>query len=341
MTEPLTYGSAGVDLVGAERHVERISSLVTATWGSNVVGGFGGFAAGVELPAGYRRPVLMMSTDGVGTKLELARRCGLWDGVGNDLVAMCCDDLAVVGAVPIAFVDYLAVGALDGERDARIVASIARACADVGAALVGGETAEHPGVMEADAVDLAGAALGVVERGSEITGAAIVPGDVIVGITSPNLRSNGFSLVRKVFEGVELDSDLGDGRSVASALLEPSVLYAPLAIELASSGRIHGMAHITGGGIPGNLVRPLPEGCAARVDLHSWSRPFIFEEIQRRGRLSDTTMIATFNLGVGFCVIVAAAVATDVIERAQAHNHRATVIGEIVAGRREVQLIGG
>ena len=342
MTTPsqpaITYADAGVDLEGADRHVERIAPLVTATWGPNVVGGFGGFAAGVELPEGYRRPVLMMSTDGVGTKLELMRRTGRWDGVGFDLVAMCVDDLAVVGARPIGFVDYMAVGSLDGVRDAAIVGSIARACAAVGAALVGGETAEHPGVMEPDAVDLAGAALGVVERGSEITGAAVVPGDVIVGVRSPNLRSNGFSLVRRVFDGVDLDADIGDGRSVGEALTEPSVLYAPMAVELAATGRIHGMAHITGGGLPGNLVRPLPDGCAALVNRGSWEVPFVFAEIQRRGGIADDAMAETFNMGIGFCVIVGQPDSDRVIETATRHGHQAGVIGRIEAGDRHVVM---
>jgi phosphoribosylformylglycinamidine cyclo-ligase len=338
-SEPgITYAAAGVDLEGADRHVERIAPLVTATWGPNVVGGFGGFAAGVELPEGYRRPVLMMSTDGVGTKLELVRRTGRWDGVGFDLVAMCCDDLAVVGARPLAFVDYMAVGRLDGARDAAIVGSIARACAAIGAALVGGETAEHPGVMEVDAVDLAGAALGVVERGAEITGEAVRPGDVVVGIHSPNLRSNGFSLVRRVFDGVDLDSDIGDGRSVGEALTEPSVLYSPMAVELAASGKVNGMAHITGGGLPGNLVRPLPDGCTAVVNRGSWEIPFVFTEIQRRGRIADEAMAETFNMGIGFCVIVGKIDADTVIEAATRHGHQAGVIGRIEAGDRHVVM---
>lgn len=338
-SEPgITYADAGVDLAGADRHVERIAPLVTATWGPNVVGGFGGFAAGVELPEGYRRPVLMMSTDGVGTKLEVMRRTGRWNGVGFDLVAMCVDDLAVVGARPIGFVDYMAVGSLDGARDATIVGSIARACAAVGAALVGGETAEHPGVMEPDAVDLAGAALGVVERGSEITGATVVPGDVIVGVRSPNLRSNGFSLVRRVFNESDFDADIGDGRSVGEALTEPSVLYAPMAVELAATGRIHGMAHITGGGIPGNLVRPLPDGCAAVVNRGSWQIPFVFTAIQRRGRIADEAMAETFNMGIGFCVIVGESDTEAVIGTATRHGHRASVIGRIEHGERTVTL---
>ncbi len=339
MTEPLTYAGAGVDLEGADRHVARIEPLVTATWGPNVVGGFGGFAAGVELPDGYRRPVLMMSTDGVGTKLELARRSGLWDGVGFDLVAMCCDDLAVVGAEPIAFVDYLAVGSLDGERDARIVGSIARACAAAGAALVGGETAEHPGVMEPDSVDLAGAALGVVERGAEITGSAIEPGHVLIGLRSPNLRSNGFSLVRRVLAGTPLDAPFpGEDDSVAEVVLRPSVLYGPAARAAADTGLVRGMAHITGGGIPGNLIRPLPDGCRAVVDRAAWDIPNVFTQIQRMGDVSDDAMAETFNLGIGFCIVTDTDAVDQLLETVTTHGHQATVIGQVIEGERGVEL---
>jgi phosphoribosylformylglycinamidine cyclo-ligase len=339
VTDPLTYASAGVDLEGADRHVERIRPLVTATWGPNVIGGFGGFAAGVELPAGYRRPVMMMSTDGVGTKLEIARRSGLWEGVGYDLVAMCCDDLAVVGAQPIAFVDYMAVGSLDAERDEQIVGSIARACSDIGAALVGGETAEHPGVMEADAVDLAGAALGVVEKDLEITGSEIRHGDVILGLPSPNLRSNGFSLIRRVFEDASLDGSFpGDDDTIAEVLLRPSVLYSLAAKRAAATGRVHGMAHITGGGIPGNLIRPLPVGCRAVVDRSTWEVPNVFVQVQSLGGIPDEAMAETFNLGIGFCVIIDEDAIDTVTAAIADRGHDPVVIGHIEDGPRSVVL---
>lgn len=300
-----TYRDAGVDLEGAEAHVSRIGPLVTSTWSEDVVGGFGGFAAGLRIPDGYRTPVLMMSTDGVGTKLELARQTGLWDGVGFDLVAMCVDDLAAVGARPLGFVDYMAVGSLNAERDQRIVASIAKACLQASCALIGGETAEHPGVMEPDAVDLAGAVTGVVEDGREITGSAIEPGDPIIGIESPNLRSNGFSLVRRVFESFDLNASLaGLDAPLSEVLLEPSVIYAPHVLPLMDAGLVKGAAHITGGGIPGNLGRPLPKGVGAAIELGSWDVPPVFGSIQQQGKLADDTMHETFNLGIGFCLIV-------------------------------------
>jgi phosphoribosylformylglycinamidine cyclo-ligase len=332
-----TYRDAGVDLEGADRHVARIAPLVTATWGSNVVGGFGGFAAGIELPAGYRSPVLMMSTDGVGTKLELARRTGRWEGVGHDLVAMCVDDLAAVGARPLGFVDYLAVGALDGERDAAIVASIAQACAEAGCALVGGETAEHPGVMEPDAVDLAGAVVGVVEKGQEITGTTITPGDVIVGLRSPNLRSNGFSLVRRAFAGTDLDAPFpGEDASIGEVLLRPSVLYSVTVQRVLTTGAIHGMAHITGGGIPGNLIRPLPEGTRAVVERSRWETPAVFDVVQRTGGISEGAMAETFNLGIGFALVCSEDQVDSVIAAA---GEGAGLIGRIVAGERGVDLV--
>lgn len=299
-----SYREAGVDLDGADRHVESIASIVTATWGDHVVGGFGGFAAGVEIPPGYERPVLMLSTDGVGTKLALAAATGRWDGVGHDLVAMCVDDLAAVGAEPVAFVDYMAVGALSPARDTAIVASIAEACASVGAALVGGETAEHPGTMGREDVDLAGAALGVVEYGQQVDGSGVKPGDVVVGLPSPNLRSNGFSLVRRVFDGVDLSSPMpGEDASVGEVLTRPSVLYSPHVRAAVATGGVVGAAHITGGGIPGNLPRALPDGCGVEVDPATWEIPNVFAVIASRGPVGWDHMAEAFNLGIGFCLI--------------------------------------
>lgn len=335
----MTYREAGVDLEAADRHVRSIESLVTATWGPAVVGGFGGFAAGVELPAGMRRPVLMLSTDGVGTKLELIRHTGRWDGAGFDLVAMCADDLVAAGARPIAFVDYLAVGALDAVRDTALVASVARACEEAGCALVGGETAEHPGVMPADQIDLAGAALGVVERGDEITGSAIAAGDVVVGIGSPNLRSNGFSLVRRVFAGADLDA-VPDGfdRTLGAILCEPSVLYGPAVLPLLPDGNVHGMAHVTGGGIPGNLVRILPNGLGAVLERERWPVPPVFDLVAARGRIATAEMERTFNMGLGFLLVVAPAAADEIVSRLSDGGHAAWPVGSIAPGTAGVVL---
>ena len=344
MTEaalPGDYREAGVDLEGAERHVARIAEMVTATWGPSVVGGFGGFAAGIELPAGLRRPVLMKSTDGVGTKLELARRAGRWDGVGFDLVAMCVDDLAASGARPLGFVDYLAVGALDAARDAAIVGSVAAACAEAGCALLGGETAEHPGVMEVDQIDLAGTAVGVVERGEELDTSSVAPGDLVVGIPSPNARSNGFSLIRRLFADLPLDSPFpGEpGRTVAEVLLEPSVLYAPAALAAIAAGGVRAAAHITGGGIPGNLVRVLPDGARAIVDTTCWDEPNVFRQIRSRG-VGDRAMAEALNLGIGFCLVTDPDATPGAIAALEAHGHAARVIGRVAEGSRGVELDG-
>lgn len=335
-----SYRDAGVDLEGADRHVSAITGPVTATWGGQVVGGFGGFAAGVEIPAGYRRPVLMMSTDGVGTKLEIARASGRWEGVGFDLVAMCVDDLVAVGARPLAFVDYMAVGALAPARDTAIVASIAAACSRVDIPLLGGETAEHPGVMESDAVDLAGAAVGVVERGEELTGSRISAGDVVLGLASPNLRSNGFSLVRKVLAGVDLDSPFpGDTSSYAEVLLQPSVLYGTAVLAAIGTGEVRGAAHITGGGLPGNLARPLPEGLRAVVDTTRWRVPDVFRVIQATGDLSPAAMFETFNMGIGYCLIVPERSAQAIGDLVRGLGHDTSPIGHVEEGPRSVVMI--
>lgn len=330
-----TYGSAGVDLAGADRHVDAIGPLVTATWGPNIVGGFGGFAAGIELPEGIRRPVLMLSTDGVGTKLEIARQMSRWDGVGFDLVAMCVDDLAAVGAAALGFVDYMAIGSLQPDRDTAVVASIARACSAVGCALVGGETAEHPGVMEPDAIDLAGAALGVVESGSEVTGSAIAPGDIVIGLRSPNLRSNGFSLVRRLVT----DWNAGfEGSTIGETLLEPSVLYSRAVIAAIDTGAVTGAAHITGGGIPGNLGRPIPDGLTARIETTSWERPAIFDHLQAIGSIETPAMYEAFNMGMGFGLFTRPEDVDDIIPILGEHDP--WVAGEVVEGGGPIDLEG-
>jgi phosphoribosylformylglycinamidine cyclo-ligase len=328
-----TYREAGVDLEQADRFVEDIGPGVTATWGPNVVGGFGGFAAGVTIPEGFTRPVLMMSTDGVGTKLDLARRTGRYEGVGHDLVAMCVDDLAAAGARPIAFTDYLAVGLLSEARDRTIVESVAAACSIAGCALVGGETAEHPGVVDEDHVDLAGAALGVVELGQEITGASVSVGDAVVGVESPNLRSNGYSLVRAIVGARSLDGLFpGDERTLGEVLLEPSVVYAPAALDAAATGLVKAFAHVTGGGIPGNLARVLPAGMAAGIATRSWEAPNVFSVIQKWGSVTDDEMHRVFNMGIGYLAVTPSDGADAVVSTFASHGYPAHIIGKIEKG---------
>ncbi len=335
-----TYRDAGVDLEAADAVVAAIGAAVTATWGDRVVGGFGGFAAGVRLPAGYTDPVLMMSTDGVGTKAEVARMANRLDDLGWDLVAMCIDDLVAAGARPIAMTDYVAVGRIDVEMVGRIVRSVAAACAEAGVALLGGETAEHPGVMEEGAFDVAGTALGVVEAGREVTGAAIRPGDAVIGLVSPNLRANGFSLVRHVVLGaLELDEQLpGTAGTVADVLLAPSVLYTPAVLALLEAVEVRGMAHVTGGGLPGNLARVLPNDCDALIDTNAWVPPAVFPAIQQLGNIPGAEMFRTFNMGIGFVVVVPDGVADEAVAALEAAGHAAGIIGAVVEGSRRVEL---
>lgn len=333
-----TYRDAGVDLDAAEALIDAIKPAVTETWGPQVVGGFGGFAGGIKLPRGYTDPVLMMSTDGVGTKAELARATGLLDGVGWDLVAMCIDDLAAAGAVPIAMTDYIATGRLDVDRMTRIVTSIAQACAAAGVALVGGETAEHPGVMAPDVFDVAGTALGVVEDGNQVDGSAIAAGDVVIGIDSPNARSNGFSLIRRVMAD-QFDNHLpGDSLTIVERLLEPSVLYTPFANAIQAL-RPHGLVHITGGGIPGNLPRVLPRTVDAEIDTALWNPPTIFGAIQRTGSIGDQEMFRTFNMGIGFVAIVPEGLVDETLTAAAGCDRTGNVIGRIVDGEGNAVLI--
>ncbi|MGH3649776.1 MAG: phosphoribosylformylglycinamidine cyclo-ligase [Acidimicrobiia bacterium] len=317
-----SYREAGVDLEGAERHTASIAGPVTSTWTAEVVGNFGGFAAGVRLPDDLEDPVLMMSTDGVGTKLEIARQFARWEGLGLDLVAMCVDDLAAAGARPLGFVDYLAVGSLQTERDKAIVESIATACGQAGCPLLGGETAEHPGVMHVDAVDLAGAVMGVAEAGNLLGPDRVEEGDVIIGLASPNLRSNGFSLIRSLFA-----DDIADH---AATLLDPSVIYSPAVMKACATGGVDAAAHITGGGLAANLGRALPTGLGATIEMSSWERPAVFDLIAERG-VPEEEMRQTFNLGIGFCLVTAPHAVDAVLAATATHHPRA--IGTVHPGR--------
>jgi len=329
-----TYRDAGVDLDAAAALVARIKPLVTSTWHPGVVGGFGGFAGGIAVPSGYRHPILMLSTDGVGTKAELARVTGRLDGLGRDLVAMCIDDLVAVGARPIALTDYVAVGRLDLDSVERIVGGVAAACSEAEVALLGGETAEHPGVMGADELDLAGTALGVVEAGAEIDGSAIRPGDVLIGIDSPNVRCNGFSLVRQIVRhGLSLEEPLPSfDEPAAAVLLEPSVLYAPTVLAVLESVEVHGSAHITGGGLGGNVSRILPHDCDAIIDSATWRVPAVFSALEELGQVPGEDMWRTFNMGVGFVLALDPDDVATTLRVVNAGVRDAAVIGEVFPG---------
>lgn len=341
---PETYRDAGVDIAAGEEAVARIRGLVRSTFRPEVVGDIGGFGGLFAFPRDrYRDPVLVASTDGVGTKAVVARQAGRLDTIGIDLVAMCVDDVVAQGAEPLFLLDYIAVGRLDPARVEPLVAGVAAGCREAGCALIGGEMAEHPGVMAPDDFDIAGFAVGVAERDRLVTGAAVRPGDVLVGLPSPGLRCNGYSLARRVLlerAGLPLDGPAWPGalHSLADELLVPSVIYAPAVLEVLRAVDVHGIAHITGGGIPGNLARVLPAGCDALVRRGSWETPRVFAEIQRLGAIDDAEMARVFNLGVGMVLVVTPGDAPVALDRLRARGHAAVVIGEVVAGGGRVRF---
>jgi phosphoribosylformylglycinamidine cyclo-ligase len=335
-----SYENAGVNLNAADELVDRIGWRVTSTWTEDVVGAFGGFAAGIQVPAGFNHPVLMMSTDGVGTKAEIARQTGLLEGLGYDLLATVADDLSAAGAQPIAMTDYIAVGQLDVDRVEMLIESITDACNDAEVALLGGETAEHPGVMPPDQFDLAATALGIVELGEEVDSSLVGPGDVIVGVRSPNLRANGFSLVRAIVaKSLPLDSTFPDTDvSTAEVLLEPSVVYSPAVMNLLARVHPHGLAHISGGGLPGNVIRVLPEGSRAVIERSRWEVPHVFEVLQRLGDIPLGDMFRTFNMGIGFTCVVAESDVDATLAAFETSDIDSLVIGHITEGARGVEL---
>ena len=327
---PSTYREAGVDVGAGDAAVERIRSAVASTTRPGVLGGVGGFGGLFDLAAigHYRDPVLVSSTDGVGTKALLAAELGVYDTLGYDLVAMCADDLVCTGAEPLFFLDYVLVGRLDPALVEQVVTGIAAACHEVGAALIGGEMAEHPGQLPEGELDLAGFCVGAVER-DRLLPQRVEPGCALVGLPSPNLRSNGFSLVRKVFAGRPLGDEAwpGAGRTLGQVLLEPSVLFAPQARRLLEALDVRALAHITGGGMVPKLGRVVPEGCVAVVERGSWEPPRVFAEVQRAGGISDDEMARVFNLGIGMVAVVPAEEAGAACRLVEG----ARVIGEIGA----------
>ena len=304
----MDYRSAGVDVEAGRAFVDRIRTSVEATHRTEVVGGLGGFGGLIRLPEGLRKPLLVSGTDGVGTKLELAQDHNSHHNVGLDLVAMCVNDVITSGAEPLFFLDYMATGALSPDAMAEVVEGIADGCRQSGCALLGGETAEMPGFYPAGRYDLAGFCVAVVDEDKLIDGHRVRVGDSIVGIASSGVHSNGFSLVRKILERCDAGSDARFGSEqalVIDALLKPTHLYGSLIRSLLTTGvPIHAMAHITGGGIPENLPRCLPEGVRAHVDPNSWPRPDLFTWLQTQGDVQERDLWHTFNLGIGYCVVL-------------------------------------
>lgn len=341
----MTYARAGVSIEAGDEAVERIKSVVASTTRPGVLGGIGGFGGLFALDvARYRSPVLVASADGVGTKLEVARQVGRYDTVGIDLVAMLVDDLACVGAEPLFLLDYVAVGALDPARLEELVTGIAEGCRQANTALLGGETAEHGGVMKPDDLDVAGFAVGVVEQGTQLGPERLREGDALVGFGSPGLRSNGYTLARQVLvtSAAALDAPAWTGaqRSLAEELLVPSVIYAPTVSALRHElvDAVHAVAHVTGGGILGNVVRILSPGLDAIIDMESFETPEIFFEIQRRGAVSADEMVRVFNCGLGMVVAVDPIAAPAAVALARANGISANVVGHVARGTGEVVL---
>ncbi len=343
-SKKITYKQAGVDTGAGAKAVELMKEEVKSTFRSEVlteIGGFGGLFGFNK--AAYKEPVLVSGTDGVGTKLKIAQMIDKHDTVGIDLVAMCVDDILVSGAEPLFFLDYIAIGKLIPEKVAQIVAGIASGCRMAGCALLGGETAEHPGVMAPEDYDLAGFCVGVVDRNEIIDGSGIREGDKVLGLASSGLHSNGYSLVRKVFleEGNHsLNKNLTElGCTLGEELLKPTKIYVSSVLKAIKQCEIKGMAHITGGGITENVPRILPENYDAKINLSSWDTPPIFELIQEIGKIDEEEMLKTFNMGVGMVIITSPKEASSLIEFLSKEREKVFRIGEVVLGKGEVAYV--
>jgi len=338
---PLTYRDAGVDIDAGDRLVDRIKPIARGTHRPGVLAGLGGFGALFEIPAGkYREPVLVSSTDGVGTKLKLAIELNRHDTIGIDLVAMCVNDIVVQGAEPLFFLDYFATGRLDNDAAEQIIAGIGEGCRRAGCALVGGETAEMPGMYAAGDYDLAGFSVGVVEKSRILDGTAVRANDTLIGIASSGVHSNGYSLVRKVIEvaGAKLDQPFGTS-TLGETLLEPTRIYVKPLLALLERDLIHAAAHITGGGLPGNVPRVLPDGTRAAIDARTWKRPAIFDWLQESGDVDDSEMYRTFNCGIGMVLSVAPDSAETVLTILGEQGESAFLIGHVERHKGEAEVV--
>ena len=335
----LTYKSAGVDIDAGEALVERIRSAVQATSRPEVIGGLGGFGGLFRLPSGYRSPVLVSGTDGVGTKLKLAIDYDSHDTVGIDLVAMCVNDIVVTGAEPLFFLDYYVTPRLDVETASRVVQGIARGCAMAGCALIGGETAEHPGMHSPGEYDLAGFCTGIVEEDKIISGREIEAGDAVIGLASSGAHSNGFSLIRKVLsrDPAAAETELG-GSKIMDLLLEPTRIYVSSVLTTHRKHGLRGLAHITGGGLTENIPRILPQGLGVALDKASWTRPAIFDWLEDAG-IAEDEMHRSFNCGIGMVAICRSELAGEVLREFAAAGETAWTIGTVVpSGPRRVEI---
>ncbi|WP_431660351.1 phosphoribosylformylglycinamidine cyclo-ligase [Pantanalinema rosaneae] len=337
----MEYREAGVDVEAGRAFVQRIRQMVDSTTRPEVLGGLGGFSGLFQLPTGYQSPVLVSGTDGVGTKLKLAHTLDRHDTVGIDLVAMCVNDVLTCGAEPLFFLDYLATGKLNSEQLAQVVSGITEGCRQSGCALLGGETAEMPGFYQPGEYDLAGFCVGIVEKSQILDGSQVQIGDVAIGLASQGVHSNGFSLVRKIIDDHRID--LNDrpeelnGKTLGAALLTPTRIYVqPILTALRSGMSIHGMAHITGGGLPENLPRCLGQGQAIRVNPAAWTVPPLFHWLASTGNVSPAGMFNTFNMGIGFVVLVPPEQVDTTLQWFQAQDLAAWAIAEVVPGNGEL-----
>lgn len=329
----LSYKDAGVDIDAGDALVERIKDVAKRTRRPEVMSGLGGFGALCQLPTGYKEPVLVSGTDGVGTKLKLAMDTGIHDSIGIDLVAMCVNDLLVTGAEPLFFLDYYATGRLNVDIASSVVTGIGAGCEQSGCALVGGETAEMPGMYEGEDYDLAGFCVGVVEKSGIIDGSSVRIGDALVGIGSSGPHSNGYSLIRKIIDhsGQALDSEFGDS-TLGETLLAPTRIYVKPVLNIIKQFQVNALAHITGGGLLENIPRVLPRNTRAVIDSDSWQRPAIFDWLQEQGNVEAREMYRTFNCGIGMVMAVSAEQADSIVDMLHQHGETAMVIGRIEAG---------
>ncbi len=345
MTSPsLSYRDAGVDIDAGDSLVERIKPLARRTMRPEVLAGIGGFGALMELPRKYREPVLISGTDGVGTKLKLAFQMNKHDTIGQDLVAMSVNDILVQGAEPLFFLDYFACGRLDVDVAEQVVAGIATGCELAGCALIGGETAEMPGMYPAGEYDLAGFAVGVAEKSRVITGRDIHPGDAVLGLASSGPHSNGYSLIRKIVEvaGADLGAAFGDAGTLGQALLAPTRIYVKPLLALMAETRVKGMAHITGGGITGNVPRMLPETVTAVIESGAWTWPALFQWLQAQGNVALAEMHRTFNCGIGMVLVVDAGDADAAMRFLAGQGETVYRLGEIrtrAAGQDQAVIV--
>jgi len=332
MAKKLTYKKAGVDIAEGQRFVERIIPFVQSTKRKGVVGKIGGFGGFFNPPSHYRRPLLVSSTDGVGTKLKLAVLLDKHDTVGIDLVAMSVNDVVTTGAEPLFFLDYISTGKIDRKKLVDVVRGIARGCRTAGCALIGGETAEMPDIYKKSDYDLAGFCLGVVEKEKVIDGSSVKAGDAIIGLASSGLHSNGFSLVRKLFSRKELKAKWG------RELLKPTKIYVKPILALAKGCRLKAVAHITGGGFYDNIPRSLPKGLTACIKKNSWPVPSVFKEIQQRAGLNAREMFRTFNMGIGMVLVIGKKDANGIKNKLTGLKAKSFIIGEVGKGRMGVEI---